>query len=96
MIHDVFLRHGQAGNCLNVQAEMTVKDHTPTQKLAGAIAGRVRSKEPIYLLAQGAEAVANAVSAVCHSRMFLEVRSHRSRDMRGFVCLDLGVHVCSS
>eukprot|EP00892_Ulva_mutabilis_P012582 jgi/Ulvmu1/9697/UM055_0035.1 len=52
--------------------EMTVKERTHRQKLAGAIAGRVRDNEAIYLLAQGADAVANAVSAVCHARMFLE------------------------
>lgn len=52
---------------------MIVKDRTQRQKLAGAIAGRVRSSEAIFLLAQGAEAVANAVSAICHARMFLEV-----------------------
>lgn len=75
-----------------MQAEFPVKEQTERQKLAGAIAGRVREKEPVYLLAHGAEAVANALSAICHARMFLEVWMSLAVLFFGMFCHDR-VHV---
>jgi hypothetical protein len=70
---------GAWGTCAQytagVQTELWVKEGTVRNKLAGAIAGRVRDSEAICLLAKGATSVGNAMAAVCRARQFLEVLS---------------------
>lgn len=56
-----------------VQEELIVKDTTKRGALAGAIAQRIRKQEDVYLMAKGPNSVANALSAVCRARSYLEV-----------------------
>jgi hypothetical protein len=61
-----------SNGCL-VQEELIVKDTTKRGALAGAIAQRIRKQEDVFLMAKGPNAVANALSAVCRARSYLEV-----------------------
>ena len=57
-----------------LQDPLSAKDTTKRVALAGAIAARARESKTVYLEAKGADAVANAISAVCYARQYLEVR----------------------
>lgn len=56
-----------------MQEELIVKDTTKRGALAGAIAQRIRKQEEVFLMAKGPNSVANALSAVCRARSYLEV-----------------------
>ena len=56
-----------------LQEELIVKDTTKRGALAGAIAQRIRKQEEVFLMAKGPNSVANALSAVCRARSYLEV-----------------------
>jgi stage V sporulation protein SpoVS len=58
-----------------LQAELSAVATTKRGGLAGAIAARARSSEHVYVLAKGADAVANAMSAISRARTFLEMRA---------------------
>eukprot|EP00884_Botryococcus_braunii_P014380 jgi/Botrbrau1/22943/Bobra.0030s0019.1 len=53
-------------------ADLTVGSGSDPTTVAGALAARVRESKPVCLTAIGVDAVANAIRAVCHARMYLE------------------------
>ncbi|KAK9804811.1 hypothetical protein WJX72_006984 [[Myrmecia] bisecta] len=70
------------------KAELTVASHSEATTVAGALAARVRDRDDVSLTAIGVDAVAIAIRAICHARVFLEADGVDIKCLPRFVHID--------